>query len=108
MNPYPGYVYVISAPNSSDEETRMPTKIGFCHEKGNREPWLTVYERKVNIERNHWQDLFIEVISPFTLFANEIENDLHVKYKKYKLKGEWFNLTEKQIKNIKKYLMKAV
>jgi hypothetical protein len=102
LTPYPGYVYIFSAWDQKDEKGRSPTKIGFCHEKlGDKES--VIFKRLNDIQRYHWLDLYIEYISEGKIDANVIENDIHRKYKDFNIRGEWFNLTNRQIKNIIKY-----
>jgi hypothetical protein len=103
LNPKEGYVYVFYAGSGLSDTERRPTKIGFCHYKRGEKPWITVDKRLRDIQRHHW-----EILLPFhSLYihdANMIENEIHLKYEKYRIRGEWFNLTYKQICNIKKYL----
>jgi hypothetical protein len=103
FNPYPGFVYIFSVWDEKDEKTRRPTKIGFCHEKP-RWGRDVVYKRLNEIQRHHWNELCIDYISKEKIAANEIENDIHIKYIDFNIRGEWFNLTDRQIKNIVKYI----
>ena len=100
--PYPGFVYIFSAWDKRDEKTRRPTKIGFCHERSEGKD--VVYKRLNEIQRHHWNELYIDYISKGKIAANEIENDIHRKYINFNIRGEWFILTDRQIKNIVKYI----
>ena len=53
--------------------------------------------RLVNLQTSHWLDLKILYKSPLTQNINKLEKQLHEKYKKYWVRGEWFNLPEEKI-----------
>ena len=100
-DPRPGYVYILYVANSG--KGPRPTKIGFCHLRHGEPGWVTVDRRFGDIQRHHW-----EVLRPWNSVAlaaaNVDEYHVHCRYEKYRIRGEWFNLTFRQIKNIKKYL----
>ena len=101
--PYDGYLYVFSVELvSSARLERRPAKIGFCHHKIGLTASEVVLKRYDDINRHHWQRLW-PIWSEYIDNANIVEYELHRKYEKYRLKGEWFNLTYQQIKNIKKF-----
>ena len=101
-DPYPGYVYIFYVAGFNPKEPR-PTKIGFCHYRHNESPNETVVRRLKDIERHHWQS-FVYRFSKALCCANVEEYFVHRKYEKYRIRGEWFNLTFRQIENIRKYL----
>ena len=102
--PKPGYVYLFwpSGAGLIGKE-RRPTKIGFCNLRHGESGNETVLRRYYDIQRHHWQGLVYR-FSKTLLSANDAEYEIHCKYEKYRMQGEWFNLTPKQIQNIMKYL----
>ena len=102
-DPKEGYVYVFYAGTKVPDNVRRPTKIGFCHYKRRESPNATVGKRYRDIQRHHWESLY-PFHSLYIYDANMVEYAIHCKYEKYRIRGEWFNLTFKQILNIKKYL----
>ncbi len=101
-NPYPGYVYIFYVAGSDHKEPR-PTKIGFCHYRHNESPNETVERRIRDLQKHHWKS-FVYRFSKALCCANVEEYFVHRKYEKYRIRGEWFNLTFRQIENIRKYL----
>jgi hypothetical protein len=100
-DPKEGYVYILHTAN--DIGGRHPTKIGFCHYRKGEHPRVTVDKRLDDIQRHHWE-MFGSFNSLYIHDANVVEHIIHCKYEKYRIRGEWFNLTFKQILNIKKYI----
>ena len=103
FNPYPGYVYAFRVISGSYED-RAPTKIGFCHTKDGHDKDDVSYKRLADIQRHHFEELYRPFCSDEIFDANCVEYEIHCKYEKYRIKGEWFNLTLRQLKNIQKYL----
>ena len=109
-DPHSGYVYIFHVHRSDSSypyKEPTPTKIGFCHWRQGEPGWVTVDRRLRDIQRHHWEYL-LPWNSKALDAANLEEYIIHCKYKKYRIKGEWFNLTFRQIKNIKKYLNSQV
>lgn len=104
MWPYPGYVYAFRVYSNESNFVRLPTKIGFCHYKPGQNKHDITNRRIADIKRHHWQELYKVFCSNEIFDANIVEYEIHRKYEKFKIKGEWFNLTYRQVKNIEKYL----
>ncbi len=105
INPYEGYVYIFRVSNLESDLNSLPTKIGFCHYKSGRNGHEITDNRLADIQRHHWEKLYKVFCSEWINDANIAEYEIHRKYEKFRIKGEWFNLTYNQVKNIKKLLM---
>jgi len=105
-NPYPGYVYAFRVASNGPHLGPIPTKIGFCHYKSGDNRHAVTDRRLADIKRHHWENIYKVFCSDEIYDANVVEHIIHCKYKKYRIKGEWFNLTYRQVKNIRKYLKK--
>jgi len=115
--PVAGYVYVLRVDSAwcrgwKVSSAAAPTKFGMCryHPSHNKAPLKAaervVYARARDIEQNHWQKLYVHTYSSFLGNAAEVEFKLKERYKRFHLRGEWFNLTPRQVQNAERYLFR--
>lgn len=83
---YSGYVYFL--------ECGGKYKIGYSKNVEKRIRELDYRPFKINLI----------IKSKNVLNAYKIEQNLHIKYEKYKIIGEWYSFDEEQVEEIKKYL----
>lgn len=81
---------------------KIKSKKVYTYIMSHKEEGVYKIGKSVNPKRRHrtllHDDPFIEL---FFVIDKNIEKKLHKKYKNKRLKGEWFNLTKEDIKNIK-------
>lgn len=117
----PGYVYILRLDSAwcrgwKTSDAAAPTKFGMCRYNYKKEkesgisPRFTaahaVYARAKSIEQNHWQKLYVHAHTQFLMDAAALELKLKERYKKFHLRGEWFNLTPRQVQNAERFLFR--
>ncbi len=91
-----GKLYVIGP---KKKLKNSPYKIGIVS-------GTSVKTRLVALQTSHWIDLEIVYESPIIPAVRKVEYILHEKYKHYRVRGEWFKITESDINDIRKQIEK--
>jgi len=84
-----GVIYIIGAANG-----KSPYKIGFSKNPD-------VRKRLGGIQVSNWVELCVVYKSPIVENVTLLESRIHSRYGEKRMKGEWFSLTKKDIKQIK-------
>ena len=84
-----GTLYVMGPKNN----TNFPYKIGITVGKD-------ISKRLRAMQTSHWMEIEVYYKSPLLKDVNAVEKYLHKKYNNKKVKGEWFNIDQKDIENI--------
>lgn len=87
-----GYIYVIGS-----ECGKYPYKIGLSKSPPAR--------RLNDLQTSHWANLKIYYESPQVSYIELVEKALHDKFKKKRVRGEWFNLTKRDITYIENNIL---
>ena len=87
----PGTLYIIGP----KENSNCPYKIGITVGKD-------LSKRLTAIQTSHWLEMQVYYASPILSDVIKLENYFHKKYKDKKVRGEWFNITNNDIQDIKK------
>jgi hypothetical protein len=87
-----GYIYVIGS-----ECGKYPYKIGLSKSPPAR--------RLNDLQTSHWANLKVYYESPQISYIELVEKALHDKFRKKHVRGEWFNLTKRDITYIAKNIL---
>jgi hypothetical protein len=87
-----GTIYVIGPDISG-----TPYKIGITSGSN-------THKRKMSLQTAHWMDLKLVWKSDLLNRADLIEKKLHKHFEKQRVRGEWFNISQDDIKNIPKLI----
>ena len=87
-----GRIYVIGV-DKRNGCRYFPVKIGNTVDNINR--------RLSSIQTGHWMDLKVVLISKLLNDVENIERQLHDRFQDKRVRGEWFDLSESDIKTIK-------
>jgi hypothetical protein len=95
-----GVVYLIrefiSEEKNSQMSEKIATKIGYCK-------LGSIAQRLEDINKYHYRNLYIAYAEKVD-DAKAVEFIMHLRYKKDNINGEWFNLSEYQIKDAIRFL----
>jgi len=96
----PGIVYLIrefiSEEKNSQMSEKIATKIGYCK-------LGAITQRLEDINKHHYRNLYVAYAEKVE-DAKAIEFIMHLRYKKDNINGEWFNLSEYQIRDAIRFL----
>ena len=96
----PGVVYLFREFLSEEENSNMykkiPTKIGYCK-------LGSIRQRLEDIGKHHYRSLYVAYAEKID-DAKAIELIMHLRYKKDNINGEWFNLSEYQVRDAIRFL----
>jgi len=96
----PGVVYLfrefISEEKNSQLSEKIATKIGYCK-------LGSIDQRLEDINKHHYRNLYIAYAQKVD-DAKALELVMHLRYKKDNISGEWFNLSEYQIRDAIRFL----
>jgi hypothetical protein len=87
-----GTIYIIAPTNN--ENNQYPYKIGITSGQD-------IKKRLSALSTSHWLDLSVYYKSPLLENVRDIEKLIHSKYKDKNTKGEWFNIKQDDIENIR-------
>ena len=88
-----GLLYIIgTTPNN-------PVKIGITS-------GTSMKRRLPGLQTSHWLELKILFQSDVIQNLREVETELHNTYKQYNIRGEWFDIPEKKLKQLTSILSK--
>ena len=95
-----GVVYLIrefiSEEKNSQMSAKIATKIGYCK-------LGSIAKRLEDINKHHYRNLYVAYAEKVD-DALAVEFVMHLRYKKDNINGEWFNLSEYQIKDAIRFL----
>lgn len=109
-NPVDGYIYCCSVIRDIPLTARRPVKIGYVKSSSSRWPdgrpdrWIGLTKRLQALQSGAYEELNFVAASEEFVGVNIVEEHLHAKYRRYHIRGEWFNLTWRQVCVIKKIL----
>ena len=86
----------ISVKHNSNYNKKIPTKIGYCK-------FGAIHQRYEDISRHHYKQLYVAHAQKVNDVVN-LEFIVHLRYKKDNINGEWFNLSEYQIKDAIRFI----
>jgi DNA-directed RNA polymerase subunit RPC12/RpoP len=87
--PKSGTLYIIAPKDNKDH----PYKIGITSGSD-------VSKRLTAIQTSHWLDMMVYYKSELIYKVELVEKMIHDKYKDKRVRGEWFNIDHKDMKNI--------
>ena len=95
-----GVVYLFREFLSEEENSSMykkiPTKIGYCK-------LGSIRQRLEDIGKHHYRNLYVAYAEKVD-YAKAVEFIMHLRYKKDNINGEWFNLSEYQVRDAIRFL----
>ena len=85
-----GTLYIIAEKNNKNNPYKIGITVGS-----------NVYTRLIGLQTSHWVDLEIYYTSPLLNSVDKVERFIHNLYSEKRVRGEWFNIDQSDIENIK-------